>query len=168
MGQKGAGGARRRDRGGRASPRSPASSPAPSHADRRDRQAGGRRLHCYDHYGRGTFERCFLGSVADRVIRAAPCAVVARRETNEGGATEPPTADLRGGRRLPRSRRGRVRDRARRHADRGAGTGGLGGPGERRSSWRRAATPVTRAPGASAGSTTVVEWGDHAPAARFG
>jgi nucleotide-binding universal stress UspA family protein len=36
-------------------------------------------------HGRGTLERLFLGSVADRVIRAAPCAVVTRRETNEGG-----------------------------------------------------------------------------------
>jgi nucleotide-binding universal stress UspA family protein len=37
-------------------------------------------------HGRGALERFFLGSVADRVIRAAPCAVVTRRETNEGGA----------------------------------------------------------------------------------
>ena len=29
--------------------------------------------------GRGALERFFLGSVADRVIRAAPCAVVTRR-----------------------------------------------------------------------------------------
>jgi nucleotide-binding universal stress UspA family protein len=37
-------------------------------------------------HGRRALERFFLGSVADRVIRAAPCAVVTRRETNEGGA----------------------------------------------------------------------------------
>jgi nucleotide-binding universal stress UspA family protein len=36
-------------------------------------------------HGRGALQRFFLGSVADRVIRAAPCAVVTRRETNEGG-----------------------------------------------------------------------------------
>jgi nucleotide-binding universal stress UspA family protein len=36
-------------------------------------------------HGRGALQRFFLGSVADRVIRAAPCAVVMRRETNEGG-----------------------------------------------------------------------------------
>ena len=30
-------------------------------------------------YGRGALERFFLGSVADRIIRAAPCAVVTRR-----------------------------------------------------------------------------------------
>jgi nucleotide-binding universal stress UspA family protein len=29
--------------------------------------------------GRGALERFFIGSVADRVIRAAPCAVVTRR-----------------------------------------------------------------------------------------
>jgi len=37
-------------------------------------------------HGRGSLERFVLGSVADRVIRAAPCAVVTRRETNGGGA----------------------------------------------------------------------------------
>jgi nucleotide-binding universal stress UspA family protein len=37
-------------------------------------------------HGRGALERFFLGSVADRVIRAAPCPVVTRRETNQGGA----------------------------------------------------------------------------------
>jgi nucleotide-binding universal stress UspA family protein len=31
--------------------------------------------------GRGTLERFFLGSVADRIIRAAPCAVVTKRAT---------------------------------------------------------------------------------------
>jgi nucleotide-binding universal stress UspA family protein len=36
-------------------------------------------------HGRGALERFFLGSVADRVIRDAPCAVVTRRETHEGG-----------------------------------------------------------------------------------
>jgi nucleotide-binding universal stress UspA family protein len=36
-------------------------------------------------HGRGAVERFFLGSVADRVIRAAPCAVVMRRVNNEGG-----------------------------------------------------------------------------------
>jgi nucleotide-binding universal stress UspA family protein len=30
-------------------------------------------------HGRGALERFFLGSVADRVVRAAPCAVVTRR-----------------------------------------------------------------------------------------
>jgi len=34
-------------------------------------------------HGRRALERFFLGSVADRVIRAAPCAVVTRREPNE-------------------------------------------------------------------------------------
>ena len=33
-------------------------------------------------HGRGALERFFLGSVADRVIRAAPCAVVTKRETD--------------------------------------------------------------------------------------
>ena len=37
-------------------------------------------------HGRRALERFFLGSVADRVIRAAPCAVVTRREVHEGGA----------------------------------------------------------------------------------
>jgi nucleotide-binding universal stress UspA family protein len=37
-------------------------------------------------HGRAALERFFVGSVADRVIRAAPCAVVTRRETNEGEA----------------------------------------------------------------------------------
>jgi nucleotide-binding universal stress UspA family protein len=37
-------------------------------------------------HGRGALERFFIGSVADRVIRAAPCAVVTTRET--GGTTE--------------------------------------------------------------------------------
>jgi universal stress protein A len=37
-------------------------------------------------HGRGALERFFLGSVADRVIRAAPCAVVTTRET--GGTTK--------------------------------------------------------------------------------
>jgi nucleotide-binding universal stress UspA family protein len=32
--------------------------------------------------GRGALERFFLGSVADRVIRAAPCAVVTKRATS--------------------------------------------------------------------------------------
>jgi nucleotide-binding universal stress UspA family protein len=32
-------------------------------------------------HGRGALERFFLGSVADRVVRAAPCAVVTRRAT---------------------------------------------------------------------------------------
>jgi nucleotide-binding universal stress UspA family protein len=36
--------------------------------------------------GRGALERFFLGSVADRVVRAAPCAVVTRRAAPE--ATE--------------------------------------------------------------------------------
>ena len=35
-------------------------------------------------HGRGALERFFLGSVADRVVRMAPCAVVTRRETEEG------------------------------------------------------------------------------------
>jgi nucleotide-binding universal stress UspA family protein len=38
-------------------------------------------------HGRGALERFFLGSVADRVVRAAPCAVVTTRETT--GITEP-------------------------------------------------------------------------------
>jgi nucleotide-binding universal stress UspA family protein len=37
-------------------------------------------------HGRGAFERFFLGSVADRVIRSAPCTVVTRRGSNERGA----------------------------------------------------------------------------------
>ena len=37
-------------------------------------------------HGRGGVERFLLGSVADRVIRTAPCAVVTRRETSEPGA----------------------------------------------------------------------------------
>jgi nucleotide-binding universal stress UspA family protein len=37
-------------------------------------------------HGRGGLGRFLLGSVADRVIRTAPCAVVTRRATNEGGA----------------------------------------------------------------------------------
>jgi nucleotide-binding universal stress UspA family protein len=37
-------------------------------------------------HGRGGFERFFLGSVADRVIRTAPCAVVTQRTASEGGA----------------------------------------------------------------------------------
>jgi len=37
-------------------------------------------------HGRGPLGRFFLGSVADRVIRAAPCAVVTTRET--GGTAE--------------------------------------------------------------------------------
>jgi nucleotide-binding universal stress UspA family protein len=36
--------------------------------------------------GRSALERFFLGSVADRIIRAAPCAVVTRRAAPE--ATE--------------------------------------------------------------------------------
>ena len=32
-------------------------------------------------YGRGAVERFLLGSVADRVVRTAPCAVVTARET---------------------------------------------------------------------------------------
>jgi nucleotide-binding universal stress UspA family protein len=35
--------------------------------------------------GRGGVERALLGSVADRVIRTAPCAVVTRREVKEPG-----------------------------------------------------------------------------------
>jgi nucleotide-binding universal stress UspA family protein len=31
-------------------------------------------------YGRGAVERFLLGSVADRVVRTAPCAVVTARE----------------------------------------------------------------------------------------
>jgi nucleotide-binding universal stress UspA family protein len=41
-------------------------------------------------YGRGALERFLLGSVADRVVRAAPCAVVTTRETT--GITEPSVA----------------------------------------------------------------------------
>jgi nucleotide-binding universal stress UspA family protein len=37
-------------------------------------------------HGRGAVERFFVGSVADRVIRAAPCAVVTRRVASEGSA----------------------------------------------------------------------------------
>jgi nucleotide-binding universal stress UspA family protein len=33
-------------------------------------------------HGRGALERFFIGSVADRVIRTAPCAVVTTRETS--------------------------------------------------------------------------------------
>jgi nucleotide-binding universal stress UspA family protein len=35
-------------------------------------------------HGRGGVERVLFGSVADRVVRTAPCAVVTRRETNQG------------------------------------------------------------------------------------
>jgi nucleotide-binding universal stress UspA family protein len=41
-------------------------------------------------HGRGALERFFLGSVADRVVRAAPCAVVTRRSgpaAVEGGGS---------------------------------------------------------------------------------
>jgi nucleotide-binding universal stress UspA family protein len=38
-------------------------------------------------HGRGAIERFFLGSVAARVIRAAPCAVVTRRESDDGSAS---------------------------------------------------------------------------------
>ena len=44
-------------------------------------------------HGRSVVERFLLGSVADRVIRAAPCAVVTRRETKDpkaSAATAPP------------------------------------------------------------------------------
>jgi nucleotide-binding universal stress UspA family protein len=34
-------------------------------------------------HGRGAVERFFLGSVTDRVVRAAPCAVVTIRETDK-------------------------------------------------------------------------------------
>ena len=34
-------------------------------------------------HGRGVVERFLLGSVADRVVRTAPCAVVTRRETED-------------------------------------------------------------------------------------
>ena len=37
-------------------------------------------------HGRGGVERFLLGSVADRVIRTAPCAVLTRRGTSEGEA----------------------------------------------------------------------------------
>jgi nucleotide-binding universal stress UspA family protein len=36
-------------------------------------------------HGRAALERFFLGSVAERVIRAAPCPVVTKRATSEGG-----------------------------------------------------------------------------------
>jgi nucleotide-binding universal stress UspA family protein len=36
-------------------------------------------------HGRGTIERFFLGSVADRVVRSAPCAVVTVREAPAKG-----------------------------------------------------------------------------------
>jgi nucleotide-binding universal stress UspA family protein len=41
-------------------------------------------------HGRGALERFLLGSVADRVVRAAPCAVVTTRETT--GIIEPSVA----------------------------------------------------------------------------
>jgi nucleotide-binding universal stress UspA family protein len=37
-------------------------------------------------HGRGAMGRFFLGSVTDRVIRTAPCAVVTQRTTSDGGA----------------------------------------------------------------------------------
>jgi nucleotide-binding universal stress UspA family protein len=37
-------------------------------------------------HGRGPLKRFFLGSVADRVIRAAPCAVVTRRQADASDA----------------------------------------------------------------------------------
>ena len=37
--------------------------------------------------GRGALERFFIGSVADRVIRTAPCAVVTTRETSTAAAS---------------------------------------------------------------------------------
>ncbi len=37
-------------------------------------------------HGRGGFQRMLLGSVADRVIRTAPCPVVTVREVGSGGA----------------------------------------------------------------------------------
>jgi nucleotide-binding universal stress UspA family protein len=51
-------------------------------------------------HGRGALERFFLGSVADRVIRAAPCAVVTTRETGgtmEGASAAAPAAPGRPG-----------------------------------------------------------------------
>jgi nucleotide-binding universal stress UspA family protein len=54
-------------------------------------------------HGRGALERFFLGSVADRVIRAAPCPVVTRRETMQEEPPEPPIPGLRDDRRLPRA-----------------------------------------------------------------
>jgi nucleotide-binding universal stress UspA family protein len=42
-------------------------------------------------HGRGALERFFLGSVADRIIRAAPCAVVTTRES-DGAAESSPAA----------------------------------------------------------------------------
>ena len=36
-------------------------------------------------HGRNVLERFLLGSVADRVVRTAPCAVVTQREPAEGG-----------------------------------------------------------------------------------
>jgi nucleotide-binding universal stress UspA family protein len=38
-------------------------------------------------HGRGALERFFIGSVADRVIRTAPCAVVTTRETSTAAAS---------------------------------------------------------------------------------
>ena len=47
-------------------------------------------------HGRSALERFFLGSVADKVIRTAHCAVVTRREAGEGRSsakvTKPDTA----------------------------------------------------------------------------
>jgi nucleotide-binding universal stress UspA family protein len=41
-------------------------------------------------HGRGALERFFLGSVADRVVRAAPCAVVTARERRPATEDAPP------------------------------------------------------------------------------
>ena len=51
-------------------------------------------------HGRTPIERFLLGSVADRVVRTAPCAVVTRRETDPGqdlpSGTAPHSAQKRG------------------------------------------------------------------------
>ena len=52
-------------------------------------------------HGRTAFERFLLGSVADRVVRTAPCAVVTRREATEG--KDAPAAPAPGAARKARS-----------------------------------------------------------------